>query len=484
MQFTVASGFNASAEIAASASYPHVRLFTADDTASNVTQTELLAVLQPWSVAGPKTIGGGNWTYFSAVCWFYGKELADTLEYPIGLIASSWGGTRDEAWMDPAARAVCNATAAANLDAGDALAGAAAADGGHEAGGEAYTASVEAIEVQKTMPWATAQQPAAVQGSVGPNAASALWNSMVVPFLRTAIYGAIWYQGEADCTGGYPVGNHFSSVNYACTFPSLVASWRKHWHAASRSSTSAVFPFGFMQLSTWTDKSNSTCGDGGSPSCDVGVVRWGQTGNVGTVPNSKMPATFMAVAVDLGDPASPFGDIHPRYKKEMAARLALSGRAVAYKDPQVPLVATTGPLATKAAAGAGDDSVPESALTGVDASAAASMVTMVTVTFKNVGSKALKIKHGVGFEVSGVACDYTFPYKVPKGTWVGAPILKSNKDTVSISTAALNGTAPMCVRYNWYNAACMPAIGPELCAIYGNAAFGSWLPAPPFILEV
>lgn len=211
-----------------------------------------------------------------------GKELADTLGYPIGLIDSSWGGTRDEAWMDPEARALCNATAGARGGGGGegedgAERAAGAAEGIISAGSivgnndDVIVSSNNAADngdVAK-YPWSHRN----VGGNVGPNTASALWNSMVHPFLRTAIYGAIWYQGEADCTGGYPMGNHYSSVNYACTFPALISSWRKHWHVGSNGATNAVFPFGFMQLSTWGDKANSTCGDGGSASCDVAVVR-------------------------------------------------------------------------------------------------------------------------------------------------------------------------------------------------------------------
>ena len=43
-----------------------------------------------------------------------------------------------------------------------------------------------------------------------------------------------------------------------------------------------------------------------------------------------MPNTFMSIAVDLGDATSPFGDIHPRYKQQVAQRLANAGLAVAY----------------------------------------------------------------------------------------------------------------------------------------------------------
>ena len=70
MQFTVQQTFNATAELALAADYPHVRLFTAADVASSVSLVELAAVLQPWSVASPTTLAGGNFTFFSAVCWF------------------------------------------------------------------------------------------------------------------------------------------------------------------------------------------------------------------------------------------------------------------------------------------------------------------------------------------------------------------------------------------------------------------------------
>ena len=268
----------------------------------------------------------------------------------------------------------------------------------------------------------------------------------------------------------------------------MIASWRKHWHEASGGATPAQVPFGFMQLSTWSDKANGTCGDGlthaDSASCDVGVVstatdrsrnstavskrrlllraqvRWGQTANVGSVPNDKMPGTFMAVAVDLGDALSPFGDIHPRYKKRMGHRLALAARAAVYADPAVPMNATTGPLV----AGAARQS---------DGS--------VRLSFRNAGGR-LRLKHGVGFELSGANCDLSFPAQAANGTWIDARVTGSDDSTVTVAADGL--AKPLCVRYNWYNAACLPAVGPELCAIYGKAALDEWLPAPPFIRSV
>ena len=79
-----------------------------------------------------------------------------------------------------------------------------------------------------------------------------------------------------------------------------------------------------MQLAA-TGNSNVTVG--GFP-----VIRWAQTADYGYVPNPRMKNVFMAVAMDLGDPTSPYGSIHPRDKQDVGARLALAGRAIAYGD--------------------------------------------------------------------------------------------------------------------------------------------------------
>ena len=92
MQFTVLQGFNATAEIAAAANFPFIRLFTAALISSNTPENQLLGVEQPWSVASPAAIGNGNWSYFSAVCWFYGRDIFEQLNYPIGMIDTDWGG--------------------------------------------------------------------------------------------------------------------------------------------------------------------------------------------------------------------------------------------------------------------------------------------------------------------------------------------------------------------------------------------------------
>ncbi|KAL5010828.1 hypothetical protein ScPMuIL_013133 [Solemya velum] len=107
MQFTLDMGFNASTELEESSNYPLIRVFTVKETQSTTPQFDLLAVEEPWSIPNKDTVGHKPWTYFSAVCWLYGKYLFQTLGYPIGLVDTTWGGTPIEDWSSPDALAQC-----------------------------------------------------------------------------------------------------------------------------------------------------------------------------------------------------------------------------------------------------------------------------------------------------------------------------------------------------------------------------------------
>jgi sialate O-acetylesterase len=114
MQFTVHqitddAGWNASAEIAAAANYPGVRTMTVGQVFTSATPLLELGAppTLPWSVASPAVIGSGDWNATSATCWFYGKQLADALGVPVGLISTNWGGTVIPSWSDEATNAAC-----------------------------------------------------------------------------------------------------------------------------------------------------------------------------------------------------------------------------------------------------------------------------------------------------------------------------------------------------------------------------------------
>ncbi|HEY0075273.1 MAG TPA: sialate O-acetylesterase [Abditibacteriaceae bacterium] len=89
MQWSVSASDNPQQEIA-NANYPQIRLFTVP----NVTAVEPQELVKgSWQVASPQTIAG-----FSAVAYYFGRELHQKLQIPIGLINTSWGGTIAEAW--------------------------------------------------------------------------------------------------------------------------------------------------------------------------------------------------------------------------------------------------------------------------------------------------------------------------------------------------------------------------------------------------
>ena len=111
MQMSLNMIYNGTQEIQSAGNYSKIRVFTAALKNSTVPVEELLGILLQWSVASPQSIGGPDWTYMSSVCWLYGRMIHQGLSgRPIGLIATSWGGTPIEFWMPPKALQDCNAT--------------------------------------------------------------------------------------------------------------------------------------------------------------------------------------------------------------------------------------------------------------------------------------------------------------------------------------------------------------------------------------
>ncbi|MFZ2654465.1 MAG: sialate O-acetylesterase [Victivallales bacterium] len=89
MEFSVGGSNNAQQEIA-DAKYPEIRLFT---VAKKPTGSPIKTLQGEWKACSPETVGG-----FSAVGYFFGRDLNKDLKVPMGLINSSWGGTPAETW--------------------------------------------------------------------------------------------------------------------------------------------------------------------------------------------------------------------------------------------------------------------------------------------------------------------------------------------------------------------------------------------------
>ncbi|MHC4665454.1 MAG: sialate O-acetylesterase, partial [Planctomycetota bacterium] len=92
MQWSVQRAANAEQEIAA-ANYPKIRLFSVQRDASGQPLNDCVG---SWSECNPENVTG-----FSAVAYFFGRHLHKELNFPIGLINTSWGGTRIEPWTPP-----------------------------------------------------------------------------------------------------------------------------------------------------------------------------------------------------------------------------------------------------------------------------------------------------------------------------------------------------------------------------------------------
>ena len=158
----------------------------------------------------------------------------------------------------------------------------------------------------------------------------------------------------------------------------------------------------------------------------------------------------MAVAMDLGDPTSPYGSIHPRDKEDVGARLALAGRAVAYGDTKVYY---TGPLAKSAKVTT--PSTPS--------------LTEVEVNFAEI-FMGLELRYPYGFEIGCGATNDTVLQ------WIEATAVKIEGYSVLIQApnCPTGKTAEM-IRYCWRTDPCTF----KKCPVYSGD-----LPSPPFIMPL
>jgi sialate O-acetylesterase len=96
MEFAVRNALSADSEVALSAN-DRIRQVTIAQANSAAPRADFDAPLE-WKVAGPTTT-----EHFSAVCYYFVRELQKTVDAPQGLISSNWGGSRIEPWMSEAA---------------------------------------------------------------------------------------------------------------------------------------------------------------------------------------------------------------------------------------------------------------------------------------------------------------------------------------------------------------------------------------------
>lgn len=182
MAFPTSASRNAASEIAG-ADYPKIRLFTVPMQFTSSPQKDCTG---SWSICNPQTVPG-----FSAVGFFFGREIQRRLNVPVGLVQSAWGGTPAESW-----------TSRKWLETDPVL-----------------TPMLSRIGSAKWDSWTP----------------TGLFNGMIAPILPFGIKGVIWYQGESNADRAF---------QYRTLFPAMIRSWREAWGQGD-------LPFLWVQLANF-----------------------------------------------------------------------------------------------------------------------------------------------------------------------------------------------------------------------------------------
>lgn len=151
-------------EIIAKSANNNLRLFTVKRETSEVPLDDCSG---EWLVSSPETVPA-----FSAVAFQFGQMLQKQLNVPVGMIASSWGGTPIRSWMD------------SSFD-----------------------------EFSKMYP--------ETKGPVTSKSPQVLYNGMIAPILPYTLSGFLWYQGESDKN---------TPDLYEKMMVAMIKEWRGKWN--------------------------------------------------------------------------------------------------------------------------------------------------------------------------------------------------------------------------------------------------------------
>jgi sialate O-acetylesterase len=289
MQMAV-SGSNDGDLESLSADYPGIRLISVPQVGTQEAQSDFKG---QWERCTPESVKG-----FSAVGYFFGRQLHQTLGVPVGLIDDSWGGSAAEAWVrrdilekDAKYRPLIERWESIEKNAPEAV--------------EAYKAAVAKAKAEdKPVPKSVQNPENQLRGNARPGN---IYNGVLKPTIGYGIKGAIWYQGETNAGRAY---------QYRDLFPLMIKSWRDEWGIGD-------FPFYWVQLADYRAEKPKPA------ESDWAELREAQTRTL------ALPNTGEAVIVDLGEGQ----DIHPRNKQDVAKRLvrwALAkdyGVKVPYQSP-------------------------------------------------------------------------------------------------------------------------------------------------------
>lgn len=218
----------------ATANFPNIRIFKIEPALSATALADLRKN-SGWLECSSNSLDG---THFSAAAYFFGREIRTNLNVPVGLIESSWGGTRIEPWTPP-------------------------------------------IGFEKIPSLAALAHPDIPSAKIPNTTPTVIYNAMIAPIAGFGIRGALWYQGESNCMGNHPDG-----AIYVDKMEALVGGWRRIWGEGA-------FPFYYVEIAPFKYY-------GGRirrvPSADALQEFWEAQNHA-----QRMKNTGMAVTTDLVD---------------------------------------------------------------------------------------------------------------------------------------------------------------------------------------
>lgn len=271
------------AEVVPASANPNIRLFKVPGNPQDEPQRDVKA---KWEPCNPQTSPS-----FSAVGYFFGRDLQKALGVPVGLIGSSVGGTPAQAWTGkpmlesfPVGKEYLDQQI-------ELMKTKDAAEAKHKAAVEAWKAKAAELRAAKKPVVGKAPAVPAFLGSKRP---ACLYNGMIAPLVPYAVRGAIWYQGEAN--SGQP-------EKYRELLPAMIKNWRADFNPD--------LTFLIVQLAPF---------DRPAPEA------WAYFRETQRQIALKTPKTGLAAIPDAGDPT----DIHPTKKEPAGQRLALQALAITY----------------------------------------------------------------------------------------------------------------------------------------------------------
>lgn len=259
-----------------------IRLLMVNKRASDAAELDIDST--GWAASSPESA-----KEFSAVAWYFGRDISEREHVPVGLIDATWGGTVAESWLrlqaigEDASLSPLFISRGKMTDA-DAI------------------GQREAKEQQKQIEAARAAGKPEPQFHWHPMlnswAPGMLWNGMIAPLTPFPIRGVIWYQGESNSALE-------RAPLYHRVFGALIQDWRREWSIGD-------FPFLYVQISNYKS----------TPEEDWAVLREEQRKTL------ALRNTAMAVTIDVGNP----DDVHPTDKRTVGLRIARAARALSYGE--------------------------------------------------------------------------------------------------------------------------------------------------------